>query len=129
MVGRPRVAVAGGWYCVGDIERPRSEASEFVRRVCELAGHDPDQLGSRARDRNTADARKVVATLGVERWSQRRAALAAVLNKNPDVVSFGVGEGAPRRQEEPEWAARLDELDERLSAALTQPERDDDATF
>jgi REP element-mobilizing transposase RayT len=101
-----------------DLERPRLEADEFIRRVCELAGYDSEQLASRARDRDTADARKVVATLGVERWSQRRTALAAALNKNPDVVSFWAGKGARRRQEDPGYAARLDELDERLSASL-----------
>jgi hypothetical protein len=42
------------------------------------------------------------------------------LNKNPDVVSFWAGEGARRRQEDPDYAAKLDELDERLSAALTR---------
>ncbi len=102
-----------------DLERPRLEANEFIRRVCEFAGFDFDQLASRARDRDTANARKVVATLGVERWGQRRTALAAVLNKNPDVVSFWAGEGARRRQEEPDYAATLDELDRRLSASLT----------
>ena len=103
-----------------DLERPALEADEFVDRICELAGFDPDQLTSRARDRGTANARKVVATLGVERWSQKRTALAAVLNKNPDVVSFWAGEGARRRQEDPEYAAMLDELDGRLSASLTR---------
>ena len=62
----------------------------------------------------------MVATLGVERWSQKRTDLAAVLSKNPDVVSFWAGEGARRRQEDPDYAAKLDELDERLSAALTR---------
>lgn len=103
-----------------DLDRPRLEANEFIRRLCELAGFDPDRLASRARDCDTANARKVVATLGVERWSQRRTALAAVLNKNPDVVSFWAGEGARRRQEDPDYAAKLDELDRRLSASLTR---------
>jgi hypothetical protein len=61
----------------------------------------------------------VVATLGVERWSQKRTALTAVSNKNPDVVSHWAEEGARRRQEDPGYAAKLDELDERLSPALT----------
>lgn len=100
-----------------DLERPPLEATEFVRRVCDLAGFDVDQLASRARDRTAADARKVVATLGVERWAQRRTALAAVLNKNPDVVSFWAGQGARRRQEDPDFAATLDELDRLLSAS------------
>jgi len=46
--------------------------------------------------------------------------MAAVLNKNPDVVSFWAGEGARRRQEDPDYAARLDELDGRLSESLTR---------
>ncbi|MEJ2147636.1 MAG: hypothetical protein P8020_21150 [Acidobacteriota bacterium] len=40
-----------------------------------------------------------------------------MLSKNPDVVSFWAGEGARRRQEDPDYAAKLDE---RLSAALTR---------
>ena len=102
-----------------DLERPRLEADDFINRVCELAGFDPDQLASRARDRDTANARKVVATLGVERWSQNRTELAAVLNKNPDVVSFWAGEGGRRRQEDLDYAEMLDDLDKRLSASLT----------
>jgi hypothetical protein len=43
-----------------------------------------------------------------------------MLSKNPDVVSHWAGEGARRRQEDPDSAAKLDELDERLSAALTR---------
>jgi hypothetical protein len=101
-----------------DLERHRLEAAEFVRRICAVAGFDVEQLASRARDRSTADARKVIATLGVERWGQKRTALALVLNKNPDVVSFWAGEGARRRQEDPDYASMLDALDERLSSSL-----------
>ncbi len=91
-----------------------------INHVCELAGFDPGQLASRTRDRGTANARKVVATLGVERWGQKRTALADALNKNPDVVSFWAGEGARRRQEDLEYAEMLDDLDERLSVSLTR---------
>jgi hypothetical protein len=102
------------------LERPELEAGEFIQRVCDLAGFDMDQLASRARDRATADARKLVATLGVERWRQKRTALAGVLGKNPDVVSFWAGEGARRRQEDAGYARKLDELDARLSTSLTR---------
>ena len=37
--------------------------------------------------------RRLVVTLGVERWRQRGTALAEVLQKNADVVSWWVGEG------------------------------------
>jgi hypothetical protein len=82
-----------------------------------------DQLGARFTNTNKCQAvepQNVVATPGVERWSQTRTALAAVLSENPDVVSFWAGEGARRRQEGPDYAAKPDELDERLSAALTR---------
>jgi len=58
-----------------------------------------------------------VATLGVERWGQRGCELAAVLNKNPDVVSWWVGEGVRRRLEDPEFAQKLEELDEQLAGS------------
>jgi hypothetical protein len=60
----------------------------------------------------------VIATLGVERWGRKRTALASVLNKNPDVVSFWAGEGALRRQQVPDYASMLDALGERLSSSL-----------
>ena len=87
--------------------------------VCEIAELDPERLASRARDRETAEARRLVATLGAERWNQNRHDLATVLNKNPDVVSWWVGEGAQRRVDDPPFAARLDDLDRKLSVCLT----------
>jgi REP element-mobilizing transposase RayT len=103
-----------------DLERPTLEADEFIKQVCELAGLDFEYLVSRARDRDTAGARRLVVTLGVERWRQKGTALALVLNKNPDVVSWWVGEGIRRRLEDEEFATKLDKLDKELSASLTQ---------
>ena len=45
------------------------------------------------------------------------------MNKNPDVVSWWVGEGIQRRMEDEEFAARLDDLDEKLSESLTAGDR------
>jgi hypothetical protein len=87
---------------------------------CELAEIDLEKLASRARDQDTAGNRTLAVTLGVERWRQKGAALARVLNKNPDVVSWWVGEGTRRRQEDEKFAARLDMLDSGLSALLTR---------
>jgi hypothetical protein len=42
-----------------------------------------------------------------------------VLNKSPDVVSFWAGDGARRRQQDPDYASMLDALDVRLSSSLT----------
>ena len=103
-----------------DLERPSLAADEFLMRVCELAEIDLEKLASRARDQDTARNRRLVVTLGVERWRQKGTALARVLNKNSDVVSWWVGEGTRRRQEDEEFAARLDTLDSGLSALLTR---------
>jgi hypothetical protein len=54
------------------------------------------------------------------KWRQKGTQLAKVLNKNPDVVSWWVGEGIRRRQEDEEFAARFDMLDTELSALLTR---------
>ena len=106
-----------------DLERPTLEAEEFIRRVCELADFDFEYLASRARDRDTAGKRRMVATLGVERWRQKGKGMAAVLKKNPDVVSWWVGEGIRRRLEDEEFAAEIDRLDKKLSALLTSSGR------
>ncbi len=73
-------------------------------------------------DGETAALRRIVATLGVERWEQRGTELAKVLNKNADVVSWWVGQGVRRRQEDPGFAQRLEELDAQLAGATTEEE-------
>ena len=60
----------------------------------------------------------LVAALGVERWRQRCKDLAGVLGKNPDVVSYWVGKGVRRRNDDPAFAKRIDEIDERLEKAV-----------
>ena len=102
-----------------DLERPRIDAERFVAAVCEIGEFDRIRLASRARDRGVAEARRLIATLGAERWGQNRHALAEVLNKNPDVVSWWVGEGSRRRTDDLDFAVRLDDLDRRLSEAVT----------
>ena len=83
-------------------------------------------VSSRVRDRGTAAARKLIVTVGVERWRQSRVGLARVLQKNPDMVSWWAGEGAKSRTSDPEYAAKLDRLDEALTskaAKMTASER------
>ena len=103
-----------------DLDRPTLEAGGFVRRVCELADFGVEHLASRARDRETPGKRRLVATLGVERWRQKGKELAAVLNKNPDVVSWWVGEGAALRMEDPEFADQLDRMDQELARRVSK---------
>jgi len=64
--------------------------------------------------------RRLVVTLGVERWRQRATPLARVLDKNPNVVSWWVGKGIRRRLEDEGFAKELDHLDIQLAAELAQ---------
>ena len=67
--------------------------------------------------------RRLVVTPGVERWRQNRTALAGVLLKNPDVVSWWAGEGARRRIEDKGFAKELNRLDRMLAAKVDNPRR------
>jgi len=98
------------------LERPAMPAGQFVELLCGLIGVEPERLASRARDGATAESRRIVATLGLERWGQRATDMARVLNKNPDVVSQWVGDGVRRRLEQPDFASRLDDLDRQLAS-------------
>ncbi len=75
---------------------------------------------SRARDGQTAAARKLIVTLGVERWRQSRTGLARVLQKNPDVVSWWAGEGAKSRANDPAYATELDRLDKGVATTAAE---------
>lgn len=109
-----------------DLERPLLAASVFFEKVCEVLGADPGSIASRVRDRETAARRKLIVTLGAERWRQNRTGLARVMHKNPDMVSYRAGEGAKSRVADPKYAAELDRLDEALAkrvAKITEAER------
>jgi putative transposase len=101
------------------LERADLSAESFVTEACRVLGVEAERLQSRARDSRTAELRRVVATLGVERWNQRGVELARVLGKNPDVVSWWVGQGVRRRLEDASFAERIDALDRRLAKRST----------
>jgi REP element-mobilizing transposase RayT len=109
-----------------DLERPTLDARVYVETMCELLGVDVGLVSSRVRDRDTAAARRLMVTLGVERWRQGRTDLARILQKNPDVVSWWAGEGAKARVNDLAYAEELDRLDEALAAkaaGMTERER------
>ena len=110
--GSPKVDYLGR---TTDLERPTLDAGVYVETVCELLGVDVSLVSSRVRDRDTAAARRLMVTLGVERWRQSRTGLAEVLQKNPDVVSWWAGEGAKARVNDPAYAEELNRLDEALA--------------
>lgn len=98
-----------------DLERPALDAAVFVELACAILVVDVAQVSSRLRDRVSATVRRLIVTLGIERWRQNRTELAKVLRKNPDVVSWWAGEGATRRMEDAEFAAELDRVDQELA--------------
>ena len=66
--GREHVDVLGR---SSGLERPRMSAETFVGRMCELLETEVERLAGRSRDQETTELRRIVATLGVERWGQR----------------------------------------------------------
>ena len=94
-------------------------AEQFVSRACRLLEVDVERLRSLARDSATAELRRLVTTLGVERWGQRGAEIAVVLGKNPDVVSWWVGQGVRRRLQDADFARRNDRLDQEMASVHT----------
>lgn len=96
-------------------ERPVMPAGRFIEELCRLLGAAPESLASRSRDRPTAEVRRIVATLGVERWGQKGRELARVLSKNSDMVSAWAGEGVRRRLTDVDFARKLDDLDRTLA--------------
>jgi hypothetical protein len=94
-------------------------AERYLAEACGLLNVNMERLAGRTKDRETAEVRRLVAALGVERWRQRCKDLAEVLGKNPDVVSYWVVEGVRRRRDDPSFAKRFDEYDKRLENATT----------
>ena len=93
-------------------------AERYLAEVCGLLDIEVERLAGRTKERETANLRRLVAALGVERWRQRCKDLAGVLGKSPDVVSYWVVERVRRRSNDPTFAERFDELDERLENAI-----------
>jgi putative transposase len=93
-------------------------AEQYLATVCGILDTGEERLASRFKDRETADLRRLVAALGVERWRQRCKDLAGILGKSPAVVSYWVVEGVRRRSDDPTFAERFDNLDEKLENAM-----------
>ena len=97
------------------LERPRLEARDFVAMVSSLLDIEIEQLSSRRQDAETARLRRVVASLGVERWGQRAGALAKLLNKHSVVVSRWVSQGRQLREDDEDFSTTVETLDTALS--------------
>lgn len=100
------------------IERPIVSSEEFVEECAAILGVGRGALSSRSRLPAIVDARRMVVTLGRERWNQKTSELASALGKSADVISYLKREGVKRRLEDQAFASRLEDLDKGLIARI-----------
>lgn len=116
-------AAGGGLDPLGrsaEPERRRLSVEEYVERVAPLVGMTVEDLSGRERGAARVEARELIGGLAVERWGVQVKALAAALGKSRDGVSLWVRRAAQRRREDREFAAELDELDQRLAGEVSK---------
>ena len=93
------------------VERGILEGGEFIKRACEALGVSTDALMGPHKDRKTMRLRRLVATVGIERWKQQAGTIGGILGKHPDVVSRWARSGAERRASDAEFAKEIDAID------------------
>jgi REP element-mobilizing transposase RayT len=71
----------------------------------------PADLVSRSRKHNVVEARRMVVTLGRERWGQSTNGLAFALQKSADTVTYIQREGIRERLEDQMFLRRYEDLD------------------
>ena len=101
------------------IERPEISSEVFVNQCAALLDVGEGELASRSRLKSIVEARRILVTLGRERWNQKTSELAIVLRRSADVVSYLKREGVKRRLEDQGFASRLEDLDKGLIARLS----------
>ena len=97
-------------------ERPEVLAAEFVNTCAAILDVGVEELASRSRRRPVVGARRLIVTLGRERWGQCTKELASVLKKSADTVSYLTREGIKRRLEDQAFARRYEGLDAEMIA-------------
>ena len=71
-------------------------------------------LASRSRQNHVVEARRLIITLGRERWSQSTKDLAPALDKSADTVTYIQREGVRQRLDDGEFLRKYENLDEAL---------------
>jgi REP element-mobilizing transposase RayT len=92
-------------------ERAELTAEDFVNRCAALLDVESAELAGRSRIRRVVEARRLVVSLGRERWGQSTNKLGLVLDKSADTVSYLVREGVKHRLEGEGFADRYEVLD------------------
>ena len=97
-------------------ERNELSAGEFIERCTAILGVEVADLTSRSRHRDVVESRRLIVTLGRERWAQSTKDLASALGKSADTVSYIQREGVRQRLVDKVFSRRYEDLDERLIA-------------
>ncbi len=92
-------------------ERRELSAEEFIERSASLLHIDLADLVGRSRKHNVVEARRLVVTLGRERWGQSTKGLAFALQKSADTVTYIQREGIRERLEDQMFLRRYEDLD------------------
>ena len=95
--------------------RVELEFGEFVARMETVSGVSPADLSSRSRDSVVTRQRIEFVTLAIARYRLRVCDTAALLGKHPNSVAKWLTKGLRLERDDPEFKARLDQLDAAIS--------------
>jgi REP element-mobilizing transposase RayT len=95
-------------------ERGELSAGDFIERCAAILGIDVADLTSRSRRHDVVEARRMIVTLGRERWAQRTKDLASALEKSSDTITFIQREGTRQRLDDEVFSRRYEKLDHGL---------------
>lgn len=93
------------------LERPELSAQEYVGRCASCLGVEVYDIASRSRRRSVVESRRLIVTLGRERWGQRTKDLGLVLGKSADTVTYIQREGIRQRLEDEAFRQSFECLD------------------
>jgi len=96
-------------------ERDDLSAEEFIERSAAILHIDVADLASRSRQHHVVEARRLIVTLGRERWARSTKNLASARQKNSDTVTSIQREGVGPRLKVEELLRRYGNLDEELA--------------
>jgi putative transposase len=95
-------------------ERDELSADEFIRHSAEILHLKVEDLASRSRLQPLVEARRLIVTLGRERWAQSTKNLASALHKSADTVTYIQREGVKQRLDDEHFQQRYEKLDRLL---------------
>ena len=95
-------------------ERDELTAEEFIERSAFVLDVDVAELVSRSRQHHVVEARRLIISLGRERWAQSTQELASALGKSADTVTYIQREGVKQRLDDEEYVRRYEYLDQSL---------------